>query len=146
MQHGGPALKSQLPVLPPFDAFWAQLPYFFDWLEGGEALTAANPIAGAAAEEVVRMSPLHLPLPLEARICLERICFGALNRLCVRLRYGDSDRCVEPYSLRHTERRGLLLYAYSIDESGICGYSAERIEDVQVTDQTFAARFAVELI
>ena len=38
-------LAHQLPVLPPFAAFWDELPVFFDWLRGGSRLRSLPPMS-----------------------------------------------------------------------------------------------------
>ena len=46
----GQMLAHQLPVLPPFVAFWDELPVFFDWLRGGFAPSIPAAYVGAVGE------------------------------------------------------------------------------------------------
>jgi predicted nucleotidyltransferase component of viral defense system len=139
-------LGHQLPVLPPFEIFWSVLPEVFRWLESG-----AEPVPLAAAplatdEEVVR--PAVGALRREGILgssFLEIVRFAAASRLCVDLAYQDSVRRIEPYSLRRTRAGDILLCAVRSDSGEARSYHLDRIQGVQVTNQTFAPRYTVEL-
>ena len=79
-----------------------------------------------------------------------RIRFAAANRLIVNLDYETlrgrrSTRRVEPYSLRQSAERNVLLYAIRADSGELRSYRVDRIRSVTVTDQTFIPRFTIEL-
>lgn len=108
-------LAHQLPVLPPFEQFWQELPEVFDWLY--RAVEKVTPpelsIRGVAVDETWRAPAMaqawHTSFPLET------IRFAATNRLCVDLDYIDEKGIrknprIEPYSLRKTRDGNLLLY------------------------------------
>ena len=76
---------------------------------------------------------------------LEIVRFAAANRLCVDLAYQDSVRRIEPYSLRRSRAGDILLCAVRSDRGEARSYRLDRIQGVQVTNQTFAPRYTVEL-
>jgi predicted nucleotidyltransferase component of viral defense system len=138
-------LAHQLPVLPPFIDFWAALVEFFRWLEGTFVPPALATVPLAANE-----LPIDLLLtPPTARtwgtgVPLETIRFAAANRLCVRLGYGGSVRVIEPYSLRQTRDGNLVIHAIRADSGEHRSYRVERIQSVEVTNQTFAPKYQIE--
>ena len=138
-------LAHQLPVLPPFAAFWAELPVFFEWLRGGIAPSIPSAYVGAADELPVRERTMRLPLTGRAQSYLEVIRFAASNRLCVDLRYQRSTRRIEPYSLRLTKEGNIILHAHNRDKDESRTYRVDRIEGANVTGETFNLRFAIEL-
>jgi len=144
-------LRHQLPVLPPFQSFWDELPAFFDWLESGvvpPALAAAplgadelsfRPAVGLLRREGVQGSSF-----------LETIRFAGANRLCVDLNYRSEDgrasvRRIEPYSLRRSRAGDILLYAVRAADGQSRSYRLDRILGAAVTEQSFAPRYEVEL-
>lgn len=97
-------LVHQLPMLPPFESYWAAQPRFFDWLQGGA--TAAEPATApiTAAERVFRPAVGTLRHQgLAGSSHLEIIRFTASNHLCVDLGYQRSIRRIEPYSMWRTQ-------------------------------------------
>ncbi len=138
-------LSHQLPALPPFKSFWDELPAFFDWLEGGRTAVIPAAYVGAAGEEVIRARTLRLPIPRIAQSYLEIIRFAAANRLCVDLLYKGSIRRIEPYSLRRTKDRNIILHAHDVGKDQHRSYRADRIQGAQVTNQSFVPRFELEL-
>ena len=137
-------LGHQLPQLPSFEPFWDQLGEVLRWLETGEAPAPPAALPVGAGEEVLRpdfgrLGPAAGGRPLEA------VRFAAGNRLCVDLRYQGSVRRIEPYSLRRTREGDVLLYALRRDTGEVRAYRVDRIEGVQVTQETFSPRYAVEL-
>lgn len=138
-------LVHQLPALPPVETFWDELPAFFDWLEGGAAPAIPAAYVRAPGEEIIRERTLRLPLSRTAQSCLEIIRFAASNRLCVDLAYQSSTRRIEPYSLRRTKDGNIILHAHNLDKGEHRSYRVDRIENAQVTNQTFVPRFEIEL-
>jgi predicted nucleotidyltransferase component of viral defense system len=139
-------LRHQLPVLPPFESYWAVLPSFFAWLE-----SAMSPVALAAApigaeEQVFRPAFGALRRAgIRGSSFLEIIRFAAANHLCVDLRYQGSVRRIEPYSLRRSRAGDVLLYAVKTDTAESRSYRLDRIEGATATTQSFAPRYVVEL-
>ena len=143
-------LDHQLPQLLSFEIFWDELPNFFSWLEVELEIQATAPVGGRADEILIYVSqPVHR-LPSVPVGIMGRIRFAAANRLLVNLDYETlrgrrSTRRVEPYSLRQSAERNVLLYAIRADSGELRSYRVDRIRGVTVTDQTFIPRFTIEL-
>ena len=138
-------LAHQLPVLPPFEQFWRELPAVFEWLHGRveRIARAAIPMMGRAIDETWRPPAMaqawHTTTPLEA------IRFAAANRLCVDLTYQNSRRLIEPYSLRRTREGNLLLFAVRHQTGEDRSYRVDRIQGAEVTKEPFTPKYMVEL-
>lgn len=139
-------LAHQLPVLPPIESFWGALAEFFAWLADGFAPPVLEAYERAQGEE-----DLRLPLGRTGHMTggrpgfIEMVRFAAANRLCVDLNYQGSTRRIEPYSLRRTRAGDVLLRAVRAADGKPRSYRIDRIQDVQVSEQTFAPRYAIEL-
>lgn len=138
-------LAHQLPELPAFEPFWAQLPELFRWLVTREEIALPATISASEGEEVLRPSFGRLDVGIGGGRILESIRFAAGNRLCVDLHYDNSVRRIEPYSLRRTSEGNVLLYAVRTSTGEIRAYRVDRIQGAKVTQQTFTPRYAVEL-
>lgn len=146
-------LGHQLPILPPFEAFWEALPGFFAWLQGSvepEMLPPAPVLTGSEGELFRPAIGFLRRQGIVGSSYLEAIRFAGTNRLCVDLDYTDktgkrSTRRIEPYSLRRSSAGNILVYALRSDGSGVRAYLLHSIRGVQVTDQTFVPRYAIEL-
>jgi hypothetical protein len=138
-------LGHQVPVLPPFEQFWQELPEVFDWLyRSVEKATPPIMSAGGQAIDTTWQPPVmatawHTAAPMEM------IRYAAANRLCVNLAYQGSRRLIEPYSLRRTRDGNLLLYAVKHDTREDRSYRVDRIQGAEVTKIPFTPRYAVEL-
>ena len=137
-------LAHQLPALPPFQAFWEELPRLFDWLKGALPVPELPPVTTGPAE-VDAWSPPATNWVWGQGVPLEAVRFAAANHLCVNLGYRGSIRQVEPYSLRRSRAGDLLLYGIRTDNSQIRSYSVDLITSVEVTSQPFTPRFKVEM-
>lgn len=143
-------LAHQLPVLPPFEQFWQELPKVFEWLYHDVKETAPPSIP--AGREAVDLT-WHVPAMIQAwhtSVPMEVIRFAAANRLCVDLDYIDADgkrikRIVEPYSLRKTREGNLLLHVVKHDTGETRSYRVDRIKGAVITEVSFIPRYAVEL-
>ena len=144
-------LRHQLPVLPPFESFWAELPQFFAWLEAGTALPVLPSAPLRATEEMFRPSVGFLRRQgVPGSSALETIRFAAANRLCVDLDYVTQEgqrsvRRIEPYSLRRTQAGDILLFAVRSLDNQSRSYRLDGVRGAVVTNQSFAPRFLVEL-
>ncbi len=136
-------LGHQLPVLPPFENFWQELPHLFDWLDGKLAPEELLPISVAEGEET-KWSPPPTVWVWGQKVPIEPVRFAAANYLCVELGYGDTRRLIEPYSLRRTKDGYLLLYAVKTPTGELRAYRVDRIQSIQVTNTTFKPRYPVE--
>lgn len=143
-------LAHQLPHLPPFAEFWAQLGEVFTWLAGPvPGIPPAPPLPRAALE--LNLDPSWLPprgMTSWSGAPLELIRFAGANRLKVMVDYrADSGRhgprLVEPYSLRRTNEGHRVLFVVN-DRGVLRSYRVDRIVGATVTDQTFVPRYRVE--
>ena len=141
----GTMLAHQLPALPPVEAFWNELPLFFQWLEGGTAPVVPAAYAVSVGETVLREQTFRLPISGAAQSFIEIIRFAAASRLCVELDYQGSTRHIEPYSLRRTQDGNVLLHAFNADKGEHRSYRVDRIGAARITNQTFVPRYAIEL-
>jgi predicted nucleotidyltransferase component of viral defense system len=138
-------LNHQLPSLPPYEAFWGELPAFFEWLAGGAAPLVPAAYVIADGETVLRERALRLPVSGSAQTTIEIIRFAAANRLLVELDYDRSTRLIEAYSLRQTRSGNIVLHAHNADKDEHRSYRVDRMQGARVTNQPFTPRFEVEL-
>lgn len=138
-------LGHQVPVLPPFEQFWKELPELFEWLyravvkPAPTVMSAMGHTIDTAWHPPAMAQAWHISTPLEA------IRFAATNRLCVDLTYQGSRRLIEPYSLRRTRDGNLLLYAVKHDTGEDRSYRIDRIQGAQITKIPFTPRYLIEL-
>ncbi len=137
-------LGHQLPVLPLFDQFWAELPAAFAWLEETAEPIIPATIAVSADTDATWRAPA-MASAWGYAVPLEAIRFAAANRLCVDLGYDGSHRVIEPYSLRQTKAGDIVLYAVRHDNGQPRSYRVDRIESATPTRIPFVPRYAVEL-
>jgi hypothetical protein len=144
-------LAHQLPSLAPVDAFWNELSALFAWIEEGREPDIPEAVPFAQGEVVIRPPAGKLSVPgMASGAPLEVIRFAASNRLRVELDYLDergrrSVRIIEPYSLRRTQSGDIVLHAIRADNQAHRSYRIDRIRGARATEQTFVARYAVEL-
>lgn len=139
-------LGHQLPFLPPFDDFWAELGEVFEWLGGEITVPALQPIP--AREAVTEWRPARYMTTWNTGAPLELIRFAGANRLKIAIDYLPEEgrigtRVVEPYSLRRSREGNLLLFVVN-DRSEIRSYRVDRIRGVSIQPDTFVPRYAVE--
>ncbi len=137
-------LAHQLPVLPPFEEFWKELPAVFDWLYKHIVKPVPQPIGSGRYEIDRTWQPPAMVHSWNLAVPLEKIRFAGTNRLCVNLGYQGSLRLIEPYSLKRTNDGNILLYAIKSDTGAVRAYRVDRIESVQITNRHFVPRYAVE--
>ena len=136
-------LGHQLPALPPFEAFWEELPNLYAWLEGG-VVPEELPAISIADDLDSEWSPPATAWVWGQGVPLESVRFAGTNHLCVELGYQGTVRTIEPYSLRRTRDGNLLLYAVRAQSGAIRAYRVDRIQSIKVTNQPFQPRSAVE--
>jgi hypothetical protein len=136
-------LGHQLPALPPFEQFWDALGDLFGWLASGPIAPALAPMATAADEDTLWTPPPTVRV-WGAGIPLEEIRFAAVNHLCVELGYQGSTRLIEPYSLRRTRDRNLVLHALRHDSGEHRSYRVDRIQSARATTVPFSPTYAIE--
>ena len=143
-------LGHQLPTLPPIQSFLDALPAFFEWLAGQQrpTITTVHPLA--LNTELVRGPSTTIGFGQANAPAIETIRFAAANRLCVDLEYRDENgrrgsRIIEPYSLRRTKARDILLMAVRADSGEARSYRLDRIIGARTTQRAFTPRYPVEL-
>jgi predicted nucleotidyltransferase component of viral defense system len=139
----GNMLGHQLPKLPDFEEFFKVLPELFDWLEEKYIPEILETISSGENEETGWRPPIGVT-SWGFNISLESIRFAAVNHLCIKLGYNGTKRIVEPYSLRRTTEGNLLLYAVRVDNNEVRAYRVDRIESVEITNNTFQPKFQIE--
>jgi predicted nucleotidyltransferase component of viral defense system len=147
-------LAHQLPVCPPFDEFWRELPAVFDWLDERGVAPAlphvpASGFGRAPLNETWRLPAMVRAWGAEAG-SLETIRFAAANRLCVQLDYTKESGertapTIEPYSVRRSSAGHLLLFGVKADTGESRSYRLDRVRSATVTRQAFQPRFEIEL-
>jgi len=137
-------LAHQLPHLPPFAHFFAELQTVFNWLfsVAVKAVIPAYPV-GSDIDTAWRPPANVVAWGLQAP--LEIIRFAAANRLCVDLAYDGSRRLIEPYSLRRTKDGNVILHAIRHQDGQPRSYRIDRIQGATATDTSFVPRYAIEL-
>lgn len=139
-------LGHQLPVLPPVEDFWAELPQLFQWLEGETVAPKLEPVPAGGHERIdSRWTPGSTITTWGVGVPLETIRYAATNRLCVELGSNGTTRIIEPYSLRRSSEGNLLLYTTRVDNGRLRVYRVDRIESARVTTRAFVPRYRVEL-
>jgi predicted nucleotidyltransferase component of viral defense system len=136
-------LGHQLPVLPPFNDFWGELLQLFSWLEGKLA-PEEPPVISLGQNEEAGWTPPPTIWLWGHGVPFEPVRFAAANHLCVELGYHGTRRTVEPYSLRRTKDGHLLFYAVKVQTNELRSYRVDHIESINVTNQPFKPRFAIE--
>jgi len=137
-------LGHQLPQLPPFEAFWVELPQLFAWL-GGTLRRQVLPLLPAREAIDPRWAAPPTVSTWGVTFPIEAIRFAASNRLCVELGYNGTIREVEPYSFRRTRAGHILFYAVKAQSREIRGYRIDRIQSARVSQRSFAPVYQVEI-
>jgi len=140
----GNMLGHQLPMLPPFEQFWEELPGLFDWLYSLVPKVVHKPIP-SPLEVDTTWQPPSMAYAWHATVPLEAIRFAAANRLCVDLHYQGTRRLIEPYSLRRTKDGNILLHAVKHNTGESRSYRIDRIQGAETTKISFKPRYTIEL-
>jgi hypothetical protein len=138
-------LGHQVPILPPFEQYWQELPEVFEWLYRAveKIAPAAMPIMGQEID--MSWHPPAMAQAWHTTTPIEIIRYAASTRLCVNLTYKGSDRLIEAYSLRRTRDGNLLLYAVKHNTGELRSYRVDRIQNAAVTQIPFQPKYAIEL-
>jgi len=140
-------LGHQLPApLPPFAQFWEELDAIFAWLAG--ARTPALRRAQFDADADPAWTAPRAITSWRRGIPLETIRYAGANRLKIEVDYRaetgrQGPRIVEPYALRRSKDRNLLLFVVN-DRGQQRSYRVDRIARVRATDMPFRPKFVVE--
>jgi len=83
-------------------------------------------------------------------LILETIKRAATKRKVLKIIYQEKDgtsegwRYIEPYSFSHDHGED-GLFAWDISKGGIRRFSMDRINDAQITDETYNPRYRIEI-
>ena len=138
-------LQHQLPQLPPFQAFWDELPAIFQWLTHAVSPPRPAAIPLAAGDVVLPSDYGRSRFASYGSGLLEIIRFAAANRMCVDLDYDGETRRIEPYSLRRTKDDHVILHAIKVSTGESRSYRVDRMQGARATSQGFVPKYAVEL-
>jgi hypothetical protein len=134
-----PMLSRRVGLVSTFDEYWTELPKFFAWLNGEE-----YEVTLLAIDKDKSWSPPALTWHRGQSELIEPIRHAAVNRLLIKLGYGNDFRSVEPYSLRITRNNNILFYAIKSKSRETRAYRLDRIQSVEVTNQPYKPVFQVE--
>ena len=139
-------LGHQLPYLPAFETFWAELDNVFAWLDGTVAVPTLQPIPTSA--DVTDWRPARYMTTWSTGAPLELIRFAGANRLKVGVDYYPvtgrvGPRVVEPYSLRRSTDGNLLLFVRN-DQGKLRSYRVDRIRGASIEPEGFEPSYVVE--
>jgi predicted nucleotidyltransferase component of viral defense system len=140
-------LGHQLPQpLPPFAAFWSTLDDVFRWLAGTLRIVQL-PRASLGNLDANWQAPRAIT-SWRRGVPLELLRYAGANRLKVDIDYQAENgrwgtRRVEPYSLRRTQDRKLILFVVN-DRGQLRSYRVDRIAGIRPTTATFTPKFRVE--
>ena len=138
-------LGHQLPMLPPFENFWQELPKVFEWLYGvGAQNILRNPIVH---NQLIDQSwrPPKMIQAWHTNAPIELIRYAGANHLCVELTYENKKRLVEPYEIKRTQEENLILIAMKHDSKEWRTYRLDRIQGIEVATISFVPNYQISL-
>lgn len=137
-------LAHQLPSLPPLESFWSQLQPFFLWLQS-QLEEQQLPTSPTITGQSFQVSQVQGGLGREISD-LNKIQFAAANRRCIKLRYHNRTRTVEPLSFRiNTQNRNQLFYGLERDAGHVKSYSIAKFQSVEITNESYIEQYPVEI-
>jgi predicted nucleotidyltransferase component of viral defense system len=140
-------LGHQLPQpLPPFADFWSALDDVFRWLDG-TLKVGTLPRASLGDLDPTWQIPQAIT-SWRRGVPLELLRYAGANRLKVDIDYRAENgrqgpRRVEPYSLRRTKDRNLVLFVVN-DRRQLRSYRIDRIAGIKPTTESFTPTYQVE--
>lgn len=137
-------LAHQLPQLPPFETFWAELPSLFEWLAGQYKAPELKTVPSKEPTDN-RWTPPATVWRWGTGIPVESIRFAAANHLCIELGYQGTTRLIEPYAFRRSKAGAILLCAIKVQTRETRTYRVDRIETVKVSNRPFRPAFRIEI-
>jgi predicted nucleotidyltransferase component of viral defense system len=146
-------LAHQLPVLPPIQSILERLDLALSWLDTSDVdQQRPEPIAMAGATGLKRLAAaagytLIAPPSISywGSSPIEQIRFAGANRLLVSFTYNGKPRLAEPYSLRRSAAGQVNLFAWVHSDTHIKQFRISEIQNLQITEDAFAPRYAIEL-
>lgn len=135
-------LAHQLSHLPTFASFWNDLLPFFDWLKG--QLSEKKLVSVSTKDEQI-FYPGRVLYAHSTNFHLQRIQFAAANRVCIKLRYKNKTRTVEPLSFRTSNIGNRLFYGFEREAKHVKAYSILRIQSVEIINISYTEKYPVEI-
>ena len=136
-------LAHQLSHLPPMQAFWDDLPLFFEWLTN--QLNVSPAISNYARVGETLFQPGRVTSAFTVNRILQNIQFASANRLCVYVQYNNKYRTIEPLSFRTSSAGNRLFYGYEREAGHVKAYTLSKIQSVDITEQPYIERYPVEI-
>ncbi len=135
-------LAHQLPQLPPLESFWSDLLPFFDWMEGH--LKEEKLVSVSNRDEVI-FQPGRVANAYSVDSVLHKIQFAAANRICIKLKYHNKTRTIEPLSFRKSRTGKRLFYGYEREASHPKAFSLSEIQSIEITNISYSEKYPVEI-
>jgi predicted nucleotidyltransferase component of viral defense system len=149
----GQQLRHQLSALPPFDSFWSELKNFFSSLS---QQTRPPDLDGISLHSNSRhigfdSNLASFTLSLNQRSFLERLRFGAANRLCVEVVYQKESGqlntyVIKPYSIYATSDNNLLIRAIEHSAKEPRSFHVDRLQEVKISEISFEPNYQIEFL
>ena len=76
---------------------------------------------------------------------LQRIQFAAANRVCIRLKYNNKTRTVEPISFRTSRIGNRLFYGFEREANHAKAYSISKIQSIEITNNAYTEKYPIEI-
>ena len=135
----GNMLAHQLPLLPPLESFWKDLEPFFDWLYGNIEEQHLDSVSKNNDEEI--FNPGRVTGAHSVNAILHKIQFAAGNRVCLKMKYKNKLRTIEPLSFREAQTTGnRLFYGFHREDNQTKSFIIDNIESVEVTNTPYVER------
>jgi len=132
-------LAHQLASLPPLESFWKDLEPFFQWLKGNITEKHLNSISKNEDERI--FNPGRITGAHSVNANLHKIQFAAGNRVCIKMRYKDELRTIEPISFRAIQStNNRLFYGFHREGSQTKAFTIHKIQSVEVTNIPYVER------
>lgn len=139
-------LAHQLPMLPPWQQFWDDLPELFKWLHGESKKVIQKSIPSSTTEKYNdSWRPPSMIRAWNAQIPLELIRYAAANHLCIELTYQNNKRLIEPYNLKKTQDGNLILLAIKHTTGEDRSYRVDKIQAVEISSVSFIPKYIISL-
>jgi len=138
-------LSHQLPMLPPLEQFWDELPALFDWLYETSSIIIEAPAPPPLEDVDPSWAPPSMIYPWRMRAPLELARYAGANHLCIKLTYDDKQRIIEPYEIKLTRAGNLILNGIRCDNGEWRSYRTDRIQEILVTQISFKPRYQISL-
>lgn len=135
-------LAHQLSHLPTFESFWDDLSPFFDWLKG--QLSDKKLVSVSTKDEQI-FHPGRVLHAHSTNFLLQRIQFAAANRVCIKLRYNNKTRTVEPISFRTSSIGNRLFYGFEREANHSKAYAISKIQSIEITNIAYTEKYPVEI-